>query len=307
MVTFPWSGRGLRDQRFRTGIRRASCHVRSGCRTDPPVSTLVVGVPSVAGHPSGRQTAADTGMAIDTSPVMCAGHQLSGRRLSRKQRTVNPPIAPARHNFLCSSQAARRPGSDTTVTGEPVPAARAGRSRPGLASLDPLCSVAQPLLPLSRRLVQLHRRHRGGSGSPSSSSGVMGSRRTSTTSKPCDRIRSSRLQSAVWSCTGPYNTISAGSTLTVRPLASHSNAARTESSGDQQGGSRSFHHRRAPPTPPYHVESDSGGLKPVGCQKSFLRVSGHVTAQRWCAIVCCCPVGGAGGLVLRLPGAAPCA
>jgi hypothetical protein len=36
----------------------------------------------------------------------------------------------------------------------------------GLASLGPARSVAQPLLRLSRRLVQFHRRHRGGSGSP---------------------------------------------------------------------------------------------------------------------------------------------
>src|SRR5215213_11188494 len=43
----------------------------------------------------------------------------------------------------------------------------------------------------------------------------------------------------------------------------------------------------------------------VGCQKSFLGVSGHVTARLWCAVVCCRPVGGAGGLVVRLPGAMP--
>jgi hypothetical protein len=43
----------------------------------------------------------------------------------------------------------------------------------------------------------------------------------------------------------------------------------------------------------------------VGCQKSFLGVSGHATARLWCAIACCRHVGGAGGLVVRLPGAMP--
>jgi hypothetical protein len=66
------------------------------------VSTLATGVREAAGHLSGPQTA-DTGLAIDTSPATCAGHQPSGRRSFRKQRTVNPPIAPTRYNFLYSS------------------------------------------------------------------------------------------------------------------------------------------------------------------------------------------------------------
>jgi hypothetical protein len=56
------------------------------------VSALVAGVREAAGHPSGPEIAADTGLA------MRAGHQPSGRRSFRKQRTVNPPIA--RYNFL---------------------------------------------------------------------------------------------------------------------------------------------------------------------------------------------------------------
>ena len=42
----------------------------------------VAGVRSAAGHPSGPQTAADTGLAIDTSLAMSAGHQPSGRLVS---------------------------------------------------------------------------------------------------------------------------------------------------------------------------------------------------------------------------------
>jgi hypothetical protein len=93
------------------------------------VSALVAGVREAAGHPSGPQIAADTGLAIDTSLATCAGHQPSGRRSFGKQRTVNPPIAPARYNFLYSSfkagpggrpPAALRPGNDTTITGEPT-------------------------------------------------------------------------------------------------------------------------------------------------------------------------------------------
>jgi hypothetical protein len=72
------------------------------------VSTLVAGVRSAAGHPSGPQIAADTGIAIDTSLATSAGHQPSGGRSFRKQRTVNPPITPARYNFLYSSS---RPSS----------------------------------------------------------------------------------------------------------------------------------------------------------------------------------------------------
>jgi hypothetical protein len=43
----------------------------------------------------------------------------------------------------------------------------------------------------------------------------------------------------------------------------------------------------------------------VGCQKSVPRVSGGVISRLWCAVACCRPVGGAGGLVVRRPGAAP--
>jgi hypothetical protein len=58
------------------------------------VSTLVAGARSVAGQPSGPEIAADTGMTIDTSLAVPAGHQPSGRRSFRKQRTINPPIVP---------------------------------------------------------------------------------------------------------------------------------------------------------------------------------------------------------------------
>jgi hypothetical protein len=85
------------------------------------VSTLMAGVPSAAGHPSGRQTAADTGMAIDTSLVTGAGYQPFGRRSFRKQRTVDPPIALARYNLLYSSS---RPALRAAAYGgRPRPAA----------------------------------------------------------------------------------------------------------------------------------------------------------------------------------------
>src|SRR5829696_8404046 len=42
-------------------------------------------------------------MVTDTSVATCAGHQLSGEWSFGKQRTVNPPIAPARYNFLYPS------------------------------------------------------------------------------------------------------------------------------------------------------------------------------------------------------------
>jgi hypothetical protein len=55
-----------------------------------------------AGRLSGRQSAVDTSMATETGPATCAGHQPSRWRSFRKQRTVNPPIAP-RYSFLYSS------------------------------------------------------------------------------------------------------------------------------------------------------------------------------------------------------------
>jgi hypothetical protein len=53
----------------------------------------------VVGQPSGSQIAADTGMTIDTSLATYAGHQPSGGRSFRKQRTVNPLTVPARYNL----------------------------------------------------------------------------------------------------------------------------------------------------------------------------------------------------------------
>src|SRR5215211_2522500 len=53
-------------------------------------------------------------MALDISLATCAGHQLSGRDRSQKQRTVNPLIVPARYNFLYLPQAG------PAVTGGPA-------------------------------------------------------------------------------------------------------------------------------------------------------------------------------------------
>ena len=66
-------------------------------RQGPPVSALMAGVREAAGHPSGPEIAADTGLATR------AGHQPSGRRSFRKHPTVNPLTGPARYNFPYSS------------------------------------------------------------------------------------------------------------------------------------------------------------------------------------------------------------
>jgi hypothetical protein len=64
--------------------------------------------------------AADSGMALDASVAMCAGHQSPGGRSFRKQRTVNPLMVPARYNFLyCSSRPALRAAA---CGGRPRPA-----------------------------------------------------------------------------------------------------------------------------------------------------------------------------------------
>jgi hypothetical protein len=89
------------------------------------VSTLVASVREAAGLPSSLQIVADSGMALDISLVTCAGHQLSGQRLFRKQRTVNPPIVPARYNFLYASS---RPALRAAAAG--------GRPRPATGRRD---------------------------------------------------------------------------------------------------------------------------------------------------------------------------
>jgi hypothetical protein len=90
-----------------SSARRTSCHVAVAAATHA-VSTPVAGEREATGYCPGRQSAVDTGMAIDTSLARCAGHQPSGERSLeppfRKQRTVNPLMVPARYNFLYSSQ-----------------------------------------------------------------------------------------------------------------------------------------------------------------------------------------------------------
>jgi hypothetical protein len=44
-------------------------------------------------------------MAIDSTLAKRAGHQPSGERPFRKQRTVNPPMVPAQSNFLTTLMA----------------------------------------------------------------------------------------------------------------------------------------------------------------------------------------------------------
>jgi hypothetical protein len=84
-----------RSRAPRPAVRSRSCHVRGGYGKDHHVSALVGGV---GRRPdTGRQTAADTSLA------RAPEHQAVWRAVVRKQRTVNPPIAPARSNFLYSS------------------------------------------------------------------------------------------------------------------------------------------------------------------------------------------------------------
>jgi hypothetical protein len=85
-----------------------------GYRRDHHVSTLVAGGRWPDIRPE-HQIAADTSMVTDTSVATYAGHSPSGRWPFRKQRTVNPLMAPACYNFPYSPQG--RP------CGRPPPAA----------------------------------------------------------------------------------------------------------------------------------------------------------------------------------------
>jgi hypothetical protein len=88
------------------------------------VSALVATGHRQSGTPSKGSDAADTSMATVSSLSVCAGHLPSGRWSFRKQRTVNPPLVPARYNFLYSSS---RPASGR-------PPAALGRRRTGSLS-----------------------------------------------------------------------------------------------------------------------------------------------------------------------------
>jgi hypothetical protein len=63
--------------------------------------------------------------------------------------------------------------------------------------------------------------------------------------------------------------------------------------------------RRALPRPSPASGARAEPISPWGARGQFLGFSGGVIAGRWCAVACCRPVGGAGGLVVRLSGAAP--
>jgi hypothetical protein len=60
---------------------------------EPPVSALVAGVREAAGHSSEPDCRRH-------GPEACRTSAPSGRRSFRKQRTVNPPLAPAHSDFL---------------------------------------------------------------------------------------------------------------------------------------------------------------------------------------------------------------
>jgi hypothetical protein len=68
-----WTCRGPRKQRPAATVRSASdkLHVPGGYRKDHAVSTLVAGVQDATGHLPRRQSAVDTSMATDPSPVTC--------------------------------------------------------------------------------------------------------------------------------------------------------------------------------------------------------------------------------------------
>jgi hypothetical protein len=79
-----------------------------GYRRDHYVSTLVAGGRTLAGHPSGASDRRGHQHVTAASVATCAGHSPSGRWSFRKQRTVNPPIAPSLQLSLLSSRPALR-------------------------------------------------------------------------------------------------------------------------------------------------------------------------------------------------------
>jgi hypothetical protein len=135
-------GCDLRQQQSgapRPAARRTSCHVHGGYRMGHHVSALAAGIQWSVGHcawAAGRRHEP----GADVSLATLAGHLPSGRRSFRKQRTVNPPLVPARYNVLYSSSGSAlraaacggrpRAGSDSTVAGRPAsPPRRVRRHR----------------------------------------------------------------------------------------------------------------------------------------------------------------------------------
>jgi hypothetical protein len=106
MFTWLGRGRGLRQQRFRAGVRLRAAFVAMSASATAGTTTCPCWWPAARRRPDTcprRPIAADISVATRTSPSACAGHQPSGRRSFRKQRTVNPLTRPARYNFLYSS------------------------------------------------------------------------------------------------------------------------------------------------------------------------------------------------------------
>jgi hypothetical protein len=122
----PWPAVALVPDGFGCAPHKLPC--RGGCRGPTSCPHQWTGVRETTGYCPRRQIVVDTGMAIDASLATGAGQQPSGERSLerplRKQRTVNPPMVPARYNFLHASSrpACGRPpaaaGNDATVTGE---------------------------------------------------------------------------------------------------------------------------------------------------------------------------------------------
>ena len=117
--------------------RCTSCHVRGAAARPTPGGCASDRRAEASRTPDpGRKAAPVTSMA------WCTGQRPSGRRSFRKQRTVNPPIVPARHNFLYSSSRPACGGPPTasvlgrhalTTGGENLGRQRLGRGRRGIS------------------------------------------------------------------------------------------------------------------------------------------------------------------------------
>jgi hypothetical protein len=191
----PWPAVALVPDGFGCAPHKLPC--RGGCRGPTPCPHRWTGMREMTGYCPGPQIVVDTGMAIDTSLATCRTSAVR-RAVARAAvpEAADGQSADRSGSFTTSSallKAARRPGSDTTVTGEPASPSSPSRTIAAGSCQPRPFTLGGPAAPAAQPPA-----HAAPQASPRwheftpSSSGDVGSRRASTTSKPCDRIRSTR-------------------------------------------------------------------------------------------------------------------
>jgi hypothetical protein len=130
-----------------SAARRTSCHVRRGCRTGHHLSAWQPACGSRPDTPVWGGKPPRTRAWLPPPALPHARHRPSGRQSFRKQRRINPPIAPTRYNFLFSPS---RPALRAAGGRPPVRQRHDGRRATGLTDKPRRMTAAPPSQPYTR-------------------------------------------------------------------------------------------------------------------------------------------------------------